>query len=1261
MRGKITAMKPRRRHLLAIALVSAPLVLAGALAWLAGSESALRWSARQVESLSNGVLAIGDVHGSLYGPLHIGTVSFTTEHRRIEASDVSVNWTPRALLRRHLQIDAISAQALTVSELQPDPEPLRLPESLRMPVTVAAPDIRVGQVEIERGGERVVLTGIDLGAHRHADGYRLELRALASAWGRLRADLDLGDTQPFDVRGNAELQRTAEGGNASYQAEAKAGGNLTQIAIEATARALGAQARITASVAPFETIPLVSAHVTAENVDPAQLHSGVPPADLAAEIAIARREAGGFDGRFTLKNARPGGWDRARLPLRELAGGFSGTLETLDLAELVIDLGAAGRFGGEGRFSERRLQLALSTARFDPHGLHGKIRPMQLAGDIRVQALADSLQLTAGLRDRRFRFLVDARQQGDDVELRNVSVLGGSGRLDAKGALTLAEPGRFRFDGTLKAFDPAEFGAYPAARINASFASHGRFADEPQAAVRFSIGDSRFRNQPLAGEGTLSLSARRVWDVKTSVQLGGSRLVASGALGNPADRLDFQIDSDNLAALAPEIGGVGHASGFVEGRFAAPTGNVRVQASNLSWRRQYRLASLQASILMGKGIDGPLHVESSLRGLVAPQLRVDRASLNADGTRDNHTLQLLAKNASFDLQGRFAGGWRENAGWRGEALELVNRGDYAFTLLSPARLEVGPRRLNLNEARVDLAGGALRVHELAYEAGRISSRGEFRGLPLAYLKRFVQGNEDFETNLTLGGTWQLAVADRVDGRVALWREGGDIAYLSNVEYLQEPKLAFGLDRFTLDMEAVNNRLQVRAEANGAQLGSVKAEARSELSRRDGAWGIAGDAPVRGRADLAVKTLSWLQPILESAVSFDGALDAQLRFDGRMAQPAVAGSLSGTRFSLALLDQGVKFTDGRFKAEFRDRLLQLNELTLRGGKGTLDGTGRLALENGAPSLRLDLRAKELEVLASPDRQLTLSGTSELSVAGQAVRVAARLKADRGLIELPKAETPTLSRDVVVLGRETPPAIKKPPYQIAYDLDLDLGERFVVKGKGLDAQLGGALKLTGTQEALPSSRGSIRVVKGTYEAYGQQLEIERGFLNFQGPLDNPGLNIVAMRKNQLVEAGVSVAGTARAPLVTLVSNPTVPDGQKLSWLVLGHGTEDSSPQEFNALQIAARALFSAGGSASLQQRVADATGLDKIGLKGAGGLESTVLTVGKRISSRAYLTYEQGLASTSTLLKINYLLTQALSLRVQAGQSPAVDLFYTFSFD
>ena len=217
------------------------------------------------------------------------------------------------------------------------------------------------------------------------------------------------------------------------------------------------------------------------------------------------------------------------------------------------------------------------------------------------------------------------------------------------------------------------------------------------------------------------------------------------------------------------------------------------------------------------------------------------------------------------------------------------------------------------------------------------------------------------------------------------------------------------------------------------------------------------------------------------------------------------------------------------------------------------------------MNISLLADKLEVLSRPDRLLILSGSGDASAAGKKLQVTARLKADRGVIELPKGDTPKPSDDVIVLDQSKAADNKNLPYALSFNLDLDLGERFFVKGQGLDAQLGGAVKLSSMDGAFPSSNGNIRVIKGSFSAYGQRLEIERGILNFQGPLDNPGLDIIAMRKNQPVEAGVAITGTAQSPRVRLVSNPGVPDSEKLSWLVLGHGLEDASGQDFNALQI------------------------------------------------------------------------------------------------
>lgn len=1230
------------------------LALVGVLLWLVGTESALQWGARQAVRMSDGKLAVRGVQGSLYGPMFIGELSVQSANKRFELKQTRLDWSPLALFRRHVQVTQLTVQELRVIEIEPSAEPLALPEMLRLPVTIALPGAEVERIVLKIGGREHVLSNLDFGLEKRADKYQIDLRDITTAWGKGAAAMTLGDAWPFPLTTRASLQQKQ---GVAYSVDADVSGSLVQLRLEATARIAGGEADVRATFAPFESMPLREATIEADNIDLALLRKDLPVANFGATITVVRQGVDGVAGNMSLNNAQCGPWDRSRVPLCQLAMQFSGPIEQLELRDIQIDLAEAGRFAGAGQLEDGALRLNLNTSNFDPHGAHTKARPMRLAGDMRLEASAESQEVVADLRDQRFQVHLDARHRNAVVELRKVAIQSGSGSLALQGTLALKGRQAFQLAGALQGFNPAEFGEYPAARIDASFTGRGHLAEEPRATLGFAIADSHFRQQPLSGKGKLSISGKRIWDSELSLRLARNHVELKGALGLPGDRLVFQLDANQLALLHPQLGGQVRASGALEGRFAALSGKFEAQVGNLSWRKQYRVASLRASGRLDSGLDGPLSLEVSVQNLAAPQLNIERASVDAQGTRARHTLQLQARNADFDVDARLAGAWRDESGWAGQIEQLVNRGRHSLILKAPAKLALGKQRLLLSGAQLDFVGADVVLHELAYEAGQIVTRGEFEGLPLTYLQDFVKDAAAIETDLTLGGDWQFAARKTVDGHLALFRERGDVLVPTM------PKTALGLSRLAVTVNATNNQLRGELEAAGTHLGRLKVAIQTMLSRRNDAWGIAGDAPLHARLDLVVDTLAWAQPLLDpgGALAFDGAVVAKLGASGSIANPTLTGTVSGERLRVAVPDQGLNLEDGRFEAELGEQVLYLRSLTLRGGDGRLTGQGRLALKGDSPAMQVSLKADKLEVLSRPDRLLILSGAGDATVAGKKVNVTARLKADRGLLDLPKGDAPTPSEDVIVLGRTKVPEKKGAPYLVSFDLDLDLGKRFFFKGKGLDAQLGGAIRLTSVPGALPSSRGSIRVVKGTYSAYGQRLEIERGILNFQGPVDNPGLNIIALRKNQPVEAGVAVTGTAQSPQVRLVSNPNVPDGEKLSWLVLGHGLEDSSSQEFNALQAAAGALLAVGESVILQQRIAHAAGLEEVSLKGAGGLEGAVLALGKRLSSRAYLSYEQGLAGAGTLLKINYMLTERLSVRAQAGAAPAMDLFYTFSFD
>jgi translocation and assembly module TamB len=278
----------------------------------------------------------------------------------------------------------------------------------------------------------------------------------------------------------------------------------------------------------------------------------------------------------------------------------------------------------------------------------------------------------------------------------------------------------------------------------------------------------------------------------------------------------------------------------------------------------------------------------------------------------------------------------------------------------------------------------------------------------------------------------------------------------------------------------------------------------------------------------------------------------------------------------------------------------------------------------------------------------------------------------MVELAPQGRPTMSDDVIVLGRTSAAtrAREDSGMPLSVDIEADLGNQFRLRGMGADAELAGTVRLRKNGDRMPRVNGTIRVVNGKYAAYGQNLTIERGVLTFSGPYDNPSLNIRAVRRRpegeQLsetnVEAGVEVRGTALAPAARLVSTPAVPDSEKLSWLVLGHGMEGTSGSEASVLSAAASALLGGSGAGGgFQSRLANSLGVDELGLSQAQGLESTVITVGKRISSRAYLSFEQGTSTASSLVRIRYKLNPRVTLQFQTGTNTALDVLYSWAFD
>jgi translocation and assembly module TamB len=382
-------------------------------------------------------------------------------------------------------------------------------------------------------------------------------------------------------------------------------------------------------------------------------------------------------------------------------------------------------------------------------------------------------------------------------------------------------------------------------------------------------------------------------------------------------------------------------------------------------------------------------------------------------------------------------------------------------------------------------------------------------------------------------------------------------------------------------------------------------------------------------------------------------------------------LRGDALGVEMPPYGVALTGGRLRAELEGDRLRIVEAAIAGGEGRFSLRGSMPLRLAEGGTALEWQAEKFRVLNRPDTRLVVSGKGSATFDGKKLGLAGELRADSGHFEVRGSGLPVLDDDVVVAGRGPSAREKRAPLPIDLDLRLDLGERLTLRAFGFDGGVAGQLRVVTDASGQLLAQGRLRAVRARFAAYGQQLEVDPGMLIFAGPLDRPALDITAWRRHQAVEAGVHITGSVELPRVELVSNPPVNDADKLTWLVLGRAPSTASGADLAILQAASGALVGmSGDQVPVQRRIASRLGLDEITVRSSTELATrnstdpttNVFALGKRLSDKLYVSFEQAIGTTAEyLVKLDYSLTQRVSVRGQTGTTSGVGLFYRYAWD
>lgn len=1245
----------RRYSIPLLSSLSIAVIFVG-LIWLLGSEPAAQALAQLITRISSGQITISGVSGSLFNAFSIQRLTWVSAGKNITFGQIKFAWSPRQLWQhRQLQITQLSIQTLGIQLKKSDNQPLQPPASLRLPFDLVLPAASIQKLHLQRGNQQILIQPLTFSLHYINHRYQLQSSA-QSTWGNGQLHVDLADQQPYAL--NGQLGLSLHDGVHDYAVDTRLQGSLTRLQLHSTGTAGEAQGTLQAQLSPFLAQPLTQAALTVSHFNPADIADGLPVARIDGSVRVAPTSLTAYKGEIHLTNQLPGTLDRQRLPVVRVDTTFNGNTTALTLAGLSLWLNGKGKIAGSGQWHDNGLDLHLQAQQIDLHALMLSLHPTQLHGQLAMRMNAQLQQFSAQLAQANYLIDIVGTYQQQHLTISSAKLRNGKSSLDFKGEMALTGTRNFSAQGRLIEFNPAQFGRYPVARINASFTTAGEIQPQLQTRLQLNIHNSSFNNAPLQGQASLFIAKQRLWNSHAQFQLGRNLLGLQGSFGMPQDRLTWQLNAPDISTLGPGFSGKLQANGVLHGSFDQPTGEMTAQGSQLNWQ-SHHIAQINTHVAIGPGSNGSINLSADLRDYQAGNMRLDSAYLYVNGTRHKHTATLVAKNPALNLNASLQGSW-DHQSWTGQIMQLNNGEPYPLSLRAPAHLTVSRDHVRLDHAELSIAHGALKLDQLEYDATTgIRSQGSASGIDAGYIQQRLRPNPNIRNTITIGGKWQFSSANNINGELMLWREHGDISLLG------DKTTGLGINRAQLSVQAQNNQLSAQIDVTGTTLGSITAQATTTLARQGKQWVLSSMAPLQAQARLQIPSLAWLTATFNDTFNLDGAVQGRMDLHGSLHAPVFSGTLNGNGLTVGYPAQGIYLQNGILNAQFDQDSLRISQLDFHAG-GVLHAQGIIKLNNGKPDMQLNVTATQLNIVNRPDRQITLSGQAAVTAANQRINTQADIAIDHANISLQDDNALHMSDDIIVVGHAAPPSrtnrSSKPAWGIDTQININLGKHVSIKGQGLDARIEGALKLNQSGNNLPLANGTLTIAEGHYSAFGQRLAITRGILNFAGIINNPGLDILATRTNPTVTVGVQVSGSVLAPTVKLVSTPEMTDSEKLSWLVLGHGTQNvASDADTKAIQAAASYLLGKSNSFSLQSKLTQLTGLNEISLKGGGTLGSSVLSLGKRLSDRVYVNYEQGLTGAKQLVKITYDLSRHLSLRAQGGSESTLDVFYTFRFD
>ncbi len=747
------------------------------------------------------------------------------------------------------------------------------------------------------------------------------------------------------------------------------------------------------------------------------------------------------------------------------------------------------------------------------------------------------------------------------------------------------------------------------------------------------------RGYPLHGQGQASWDTHRITIDKLNVAVARSVLDIKGAIANKWD-LRFSANSPDLRQLLPEAEGQFELSGKLAGTREEPNLSLTGLAKDVVYGHE-GVQSVAVQIQTGLAAAAPLNIDIIAKGIVSRFGQWRDLAVTTTGINQSHSIALNLDNDTSHYATRLQGSflpWQ----WTGNMtlLDVMPEQDWQWTLKQPVAVTIKQDVFQLSELCLRYELSEL-CAELDWRKDKHLASLNGVSVPMLLTKFWLPQNILLTGQFDIKSQLQDAGHGQYRGHLAI--TAADKAISANFVDLNETIiLAESHVNVSLDEKSLRAKVRLPLSEGGGIYSEVNLEKwsmQTPIARNQ-----AVDAKLKIN-NIPADTITRFIPDMARA---QGNLLADLSVSGTLGEPQLRGTVQWREGNMIIPDLGISIAD--IQAELHSKLNNKIEYQIkaRSGEGSvaLNGNTTLDRAQGWPT-QINMQSDRLEVINIPEAYILIDSDINVALQGNTINIDGDINVPRARLR-PRAipaGSEQLSRDVIVVDEQQDLAAAR--WLVSSRVRVKLGELVDFDGFGVSGKLKGNLLLIDEPDKLARGQGVVSIEEGIYRLRGQDLSIRRGRLIFADTfIDDPGVDVDAVRTIETVTVGVKLTGTLRQPQLTIFSEPVMSESDALSYLILGHSSATSTTSETESMRNNAAAMGFVAGDI-LSQEIGGRLGLDEMRVDVGDTAENTALVMGKYLSPKLYVRYFSGLIESSNIVQLRYQLSDRVQIQTEGG--------------